>query len=280
MACRRADGDELLDKLAVKWSVNLFRVPRGGVEVGDLFVANKQRILEQWDRLRDLYDPELELPKPKPRPVTDMAQVESKSYDATAGFEALEGFLQGLGVPAVPLQVAIEAARTAAVSLSFSVANVRRTGLLPGEINREMGLRAKTAHWESVDMARQHYVAHAVWDAKSLYIKVQGEKKTVSKLSASLTKVAKGAVGLTVNGSSSGLITYDRKQPIVFGLQVTAVRFDNGVPRLDGAIDPGPMPVRNTKGQSGPIAEGPESGTLIGARKGSPFVRLRVNTDD
>jgi hypothetical protein len=274
MVCRRGDGDELLDKLAVKWSVNLFRVPRGGVEVGDVFVANK-RTLEQWDRLRDLYRPELELPRPKPRPVPDMARVESKSYNASAGFEALEGFLQGLGVPAVPLRAAIKAARTAIVSLSFSVGNVLRTGLLPGEINRQMKLRAKGAHWESVDMTRRHYVAHAVWDAKSLQVKVEGEAKTVSELSASLAKVAKATAGLTTKRDSSGLISYDRDQPIVFGLQVTAVRFDDGVPGLDGAVDPGPMQVRRGNGQVALASEDPTSGTLIGVRNGNPFVQLR-----
>ena len=279
MICRRGDGDQLLDKLAVKWSVNLLRVPRGGVEVGDLFVANK-RTLEQWDRLRDLYRPKLEPPRAKPLVVPDMAQVESRSYDANAGFEALEGFLQGLGVPAVPLRVTINAARAAAVSLSFSVGNVRRTGLLPGEINRQMDRRAKGAHWESVDMTRRHYVAHAVWDAKSLQVKVEGEARTVSELSASLIKVAKGAAGLTVKRHSSGLMKYDRDQPIVFGLQLTAVRFDNGVPRLDGTVDPGPMPVRRTNGQAAPTAEDPTSGTLIGARNGNPFVLLLAKADD
>ena len=279
MVCRRGDGDELLDKLAVKWSVNLFRIPRGGVEVGDLFVAEK-RTLEQWDRLRDLYRPKLELPTPRPLPVPDMARVESKSYDASAGFEALEGFLLGLGVPAVPLRAAIKAARTATVSLSFSVGNVRRTGLLPGEINREMDRRAKGAHWESVDMTRRHYVAHAVWDAKSLQIKVEGEAKTVSELSASLTGVAKATVGLTTKRDSSGLIKYDRDQPIVFGLQVTAVRFDDGVPGLVGAVDPGPMQVRRGNGQVALAAEDPTSGTLIGARNGNPFVQLRARSDD
>lgn len=274
MVCRRGDGDELLDMLAVKWSVNLLRIPRGGVEVGDVFVTD-QRTLEQWDRLRDLYRPKLELPRPKPRPVPDMTRVESKSYNANAGFEALEGFLQGLGVPAVPLRAAIKAARTATVSLSFSVGNVRRTGLLPGEINREMIRRAKGAHWASVDMTRRHYVAHAVWDAKSLQIKVDGEAKTVSELSASLTKVAKATAGLSTKRDSSGLINYDRDQPIVFGLQVTAVRFDNGVPGLDGAIDPRPMQVRGDNDQATLATEDPTSGTLIGAPNGSPFVQLR-----
>jgi hypothetical protein len=274
MVCRRGDGDDLLDKLAVKWSVNLFRIPRGGIEVGDVFVANK-RTLDQWDRLRDLYRPKLELPTPKPQPVPDMARVESKSYNANAGFEALEGFLQGLGVPVVPLRAAIKAAREATVSLSFSVGNVHRTGLLPGAIDREMNRRAKSAHWESVDMTRHHYVAHAVWDAKSLQVKVEGEAKTVSELSASLTKVAKATAGLTTKRDSSGLITYDRDEPIVFGLQVTGVRFDDGIPRLDGAVDPGPMPVRGGNDHDGLAAEDVTSGTLIGARNGNPFIDLR-----
>ena len=236
-------------------------------------MVNK-RILDQWDRLRDLYRPKLELPTPRPQPVPDMARVESKSYNANAGFEALEGFLQGLGVPAVPLGAAIKAAREATVSLSFSVANVRRTGLLPGEINREMNRRAKGAHWESVDMRRRHYVAHAVWDAKSLKVKIEGETKTVGELSASLTRVAKATVGLTTKSDSSGLISYDRDQSIVFGLQVTAVRFDDGVPGLDGAVDPGPKQTRGS-GQVALAAEDVTSGTLIGVRNGNPFVHLR-----
>jgi len=54
----------------------------------------------------------------------------------------------------------------------------------------------------------------------------------VSELSASLAKVAKATVGVTAKRESSGLINYDRDQPIVFGLQLTAVRFDDGVPGL------------------------------------------------
>jgi hypothetical protein len=152
----------------------------------------------------------------------------------------------------VPLRAAIKASRAASVSLSFKVGEVRRTGLLPGLINREMIRRAKGAHWESVDMTRPHYVAHAVWDAKSLEIKVEGEAKTVSELSASLTKVAKG----------------------------TAVRLDDGVPVLDEAADPGPMQVRHGGGQAAPEAEDATSGTLIGARNGSPFVLLRTKDGD
>jgi hypothetical protein len=183
-------------------------------------------------------------------------------------------------VPAVPLRAAIKASRAASVSLSFKVGEVRRTGLLPGLTNREMIRRAKGAHWESVDMTRPHYVAHAVWDAKSLEIKVEGEAKTVSELSASLTKVAKGTADITAKRNSSGLIKYERDEPIVFGLQVTAVRLDDGVPGLDEAADPGPMQVRHGGGQAAPEAEDATSGTLIGARNGSPFVLLRTKDGD
>ena len=92
MICRRGTGDTLLDKLAIKWSVNLLRIPREGVNVGDVFVV-QQRILHQWDRLVDLYQPKLELPIPDRQLVGDMDQVESQSYEADAGFEALQGFL-------------------------------------------------------------------------------------------------------------------------------------------------------------------------------------------
>lgn len=278
MVCRRGDGDELLDTIAVKWSVNLLRIPRAGVEVGDLFMV-KRRALEQWDCLRDLYRPKLELPTPRPLPATALDRVESRSYSAKVGFEALEGFLQGLGVPAVPLRAAIKASRAASVSLSFKVGEVRRTGLLPGLINREMIRRAKGAHWESVDMTSPHYVAHAVWDAQSIEIKMEGEAETVSELSASLTKVAKGTAGITAKRNSSGLIKYERDEPIVFGLQVTAVRLDDGIPVLDEAADPGPQQVRGG-GQATPEAEDATSGTLIGARNGSPFVLLRTKDGD
>jgi hypothetical protein len=90
-------------------------------------------------------------------------------------------------------------------------------------------------------------------DAKSLEIKVEGEAKTVSELSASLTKVAKGTAGITAKRNSSGLIKYERDEPIVFGLQVTAVRLDDGVPVLDEAADPGTDagPPRGRPGRAG-----------------------------
>jgi hypothetical protein len=273
MVCRRGAGDELLDKLAIKWSVNLFRVPRGGVQVGDVFVVQK-RTLDQWDRLADLYQPKLELPVPDRQLVGDMDQVESQSYTADAGFEALQGFLQGLGVPALPLRATIKAARKTTVSLSFSVGNVTRTALLPGEIKREMERRSRGSRWGSVEAERRYVVAHAVWEATSLQVKLEGSSQMVGKLSASLTGVANASTGLRATRVSSGTIKYDRNEPIAFGIQVTGVRFEDGFPQLKGAPDLSPMQVRR-KDQGGPPADEPGSGMLIGAKDGSPFVTLR-----
>jgi hypothetical protein len=279
MVCRRGAGDELLNKLAVKWSVNLFRIPRGGVQVGDVFVVQK-RILDQWDRLANLYQPKLELPEPDSQPIGDMDQVESQSYAAEAGFEALQGFLQGLGVPALPLRATIKAARKTTVSLLFSVSGVTRTALLPGEIKREMERRAKGSRWGAVDPKRRYMVAHAVWEATSLQIKLEGGRQVVSELSARLTGVAGGSGTLKVTHGSSGTIKYDRDDPIAFGIQVTGVQFEGGVPLLKGAPDPSPMQVRRRTGEGDARADEQQAdeqeyGLLIGAKDGSPFVTLR-----
>jgi hypothetical protein len=279
MVCRRGAGDKLLDSLAVKWSVNLFRIPRGGVRVGDVFVVQK-RVLDQWDRLANLYQPKLELPEPDNQPVGDMEQVESQSYTADAGFEALQGFLQGLGVPVLPLRATIKAARKTTVSLSFSIGSVTRTGLLPGEIKREMERRAKGSRWGEVDPKRRYMVAHAVWKAASLQIKLEGGLQVVSELSARLTGVANGSGKLKATHDSSGNIKYDRDDPIAFGIQVTGVRFEGEVPLLKGAPELSPMQVRRATGQGdAPVqeheADEMEYGLLIGAKDGSPFVTLR-----
>lgn len=279
MVCSRGGGDELLDKLAVKWSVNLFRIPRGGIQVGDIFVVQK-RILNQWDRLANVYQPKLVLPEPDIQSVGDMDEVESQSYSADAGLEALQGFLQGLGVPALPLRATIKAARHTEVSLSFSVSNVTRTALLPGEIKREMQRRARGSRWVADNPKRRYVVAHAVWKATSLQIKLTGGRQIVSELSARLTGVA-GAVGkLNATDDSRGTIKYDREDPIAFGIQVTGVQFENGVPLLKGAPDLTPWQVRHATGQE--IASPEERrtdeheyGLLIGAKDGSPFVTLR-----
>lgn len=274
MFCRRGTGDELLDKLAIRWSVNLLRVPRDGVHVADVFVV-QARNLHQWDRLEALYRPKLELPRPKRQVVGDMDQVESQSYGADTGFEALQGFLQGLGVPALPLRAAIKAARQATVSLSFSVGNVSRTALLPGVIKREMDRRARGARWDSAEAKRRYVVAHAVWEATSLQISLKGSRKTVGDLSASLVNVASGHVGLKAAHDSSGTIKYERQQPIAFGIQVTGVRFDDGAPKLEGVPDLTVMAVREDGDEAEPPGEDPGSGLLIGARDGSPFVTFR-----
>jgi len=274
VVCRRGAGDKLIDQLATKWSVNLLRIPRDGLRVGDVFVVQK-RTLDQWDRLENLYRPKLELPTPDRQIVGDMAQVESQSYEANAGFEALQGFLQGLGVPALPLRAAVKAARETTVSLSFSVSNVSRIALLPGEIKREMERRARGSRWESVEMQRQYVVAHAVWEATSLQIRLEGSSKTIDELSASLTGVAQAHGGLTATHNSSGTIKYHRNEPIVFGIQVTSVQFDAGIPRLKGVPDLTPMQVRHNGDQGGSYTEDGGTGVLIGARHGSPFVTTR-----
>lgn len=274
VVCRRGAGDQLLDRLAIKWSVNLLRIPRDGVRVGDVFVVQK-RTLNQWDRLEDLYRPKLELPVPDRQLVGDMAQIESQSYEANAGFEALQGFLQGLGVPALPLHAAVKAARKTTVSLSFSVSNVSRVALLPGEIKREMERRARGSRWGSVEMKRQYVVAHAVWEATSLQIKLDGSSKTVGELSASLTNVAHACGGLKATHDSSGTIKYHRHEPIVFGVQVTSVQFDTGIPGLKGVPDLTPMQVRHGGDRGGSSTEELGTGVLIGTENGSPFVTIR-----
>jgi hypothetical protein len=276
VTCRRGGEDKLLNTLAVKWSVNLLRIPREGVQVGDVFVAQK-RILSQWDRLSNLYQPKLVLPEPDEQSVGDMDKVESQRYAADAGFEALQGFLQGLGVPPLPLRATVDAARHTTASLSFTVGGVTRTALLPGEIKREMERRARGAHWGTVDPKRRYLVAHAVWEATSLQIKLQGGREVVSELSGRLTGVA-GATGkLKAAHDSSGTIKYHRDDPVAFGIQVTGVHFTDGVPLLEGAPDLSPRQIRGDGGQ-GPLdaeADREDYGVLIGAKGGSPFVTLR-----
>jgi hypothetical protein len=235
----------------------------------------QQRALDQWDRLANLYQPKLELPVPDRQPVGDMEQVESQSYAADGGFEALQGFLQGLGVPALPLRATIKAARKTTVSLSFSVGNVTRSSLLPGEIKREMERRSKGSRWGSVDAKRRYVVAHAVWEATSLQIKLEGGRQVVSELSGRLTGVAGASAGLKATHDSSGTIMYDRDDPITFGIQVMGVKFEDGVPLLEGAPDLSPMQVRRGTGQAGEPADEQEYGLLIGAKGGSPFITLR-----
>jgi hypothetical protein len=279
VVCRRGGEDKLLNKLTVKWSVNLLRIPREGIQVGDVFVAQK-RILSQWDRLSNLYTPKLVLPEPDKQSVPDMDKDESQRYAADVGFEALQGFLQGLGVPPLPLRASIEAARHTRVSLSFNVGGVARTALLPGEIKREMERRAKGSRWGVVDPKRRYLVAHAVWTATSLQIKLEGGREAVGELSARLKGVA-GATGkLKTTHDASGTIKYHRDDPVVFGIQVTAVQFKDRVPLLEGAPDLSPRLVRGEGGQEGATdeeqeAEQQEYGVLIGAKDGSPFVTLR-----
>jgi hypothetical protein len=279
MVCRRGGEDKLLNALAVKWSVNLLRIPREGIEVGDVFVA-KKRILSQSDRLRNLYKPELVLPEPDKQAVVDLDQTESQRYAAAAGFEALQGFLLALGLPPLPLRAAIKAARQTKVSLSFKVGGITRTALLAGEIKREMEHRKKGARWGTVDPKSQYLVAHAVWTATSLQIKLAGGSDTVGELSAKLTGVAGASGKLDAAHDSSGTIKYHRDDPVAFGVQVTRVHFEDGFPLLKDAPDLTPWQVLHSTGQAtAPAGEEEQAneqyGILIGAKDGSPFVTLR-----
>jgi hypothetical protein len=208
-----------------------------------------------------------------------MDKDESQRYAADAGFEALQGFLQGLGAPPLPLRATINAARHTAASLSFSVGGVTRTALLPGEIKREMERRAKGSRWGTVDPKRRYMVAHAVWTATSLQIKLKGGSQVVGELSARLTGVAGASGKLNATHDSSGTIKYHRDDPVAFGIQVTGVQFQDGVPLLKGAPDLSPMQVRHDDGQESAPTEEQEAdqqyGLLIGAKDGSPFVTLR-----
>lgn len=277
MVCRRGGEDKLLNELAVKWSVNLLRIPREGIEVGDVFVAQK-RVLSQWDRLSNLYKTPLVLPEPDQQAVVDLDKTESQRYAADAGFEALQGFLQALGVPPLPLRATISAARNTNVSLSFRAGGITRSALLPGEIKREMWNRRKAARWGTIDPKRRYLVAHAVWSATSLQIKLEGGRQAVGELSAKLTSVAGASGKLDVTHDSSGTLKYHRDDPLAFGVQVTPVNFKDGFPLLKDAPDLTPWQVLHFAGQATPPPDeetNEQYGLLIGAKDGSPFVTLR-----
>jgi hypothetical protein len=224
--------------------------------------------------VQDLYQPNLDLPEPERQTVGEMDEIQSRSYTAAAGFSALQGFLVALGVPALPLQATIKAARESAVSLSFSIGGVSRSALLPGQIKREMKRRGESANWGSVDPQCRYLVAHAVWEATSLEVKLTGKTETTGDLAASLTKVAKASVDLREVNCTAGTVSYDRHEPIAFGIQVAAVQFDTGIPQLEGAPEPTFKQVRREGAET---TEAPDetSGVLIGAQGGSPFVTLR-----
>jgi hypothetical protein len=278
MVCRRDNGDKLLCALALKWSVNLFRVPRPGIDVADVFVLNK-RDLDQWKSLADLYGEDFQLPNPKSGIVGEMQGVESKSYGARAGFEALEGLLAGLGVP-VPMRAGLKAARNSDAELSFRVGQVKRTGLLPGTIRDEMEAQQRSYKRGGLDPGRRYVVAHAVWEAKELVVKLAGNKRTTADLTARLVALADGLVGTTAERDSSGWIRYRKRNYIAFGIQVTAVRFDDGGGlHLEGAPDPTPRLVRLApevaKASADEDRREERSGLLIGLDSGSPFVTVR-----
>jgi hypothetical protein len=135
--------------------------------------------------------------------------------------------------------------------------------------------RKKGARWGAVDMRRRYVVAHAVWEATSLQVKIAGRGKMVSELSASLANVARGSVSLKTSQSSVGTIKYEREKPIAFGIQVTGIHFEDRIPRLEGAQELRPMLVRSGQQSVEPSAEDPGSGMLLGSPRGNPFVILR-----
>jgi len=151
---------------------------------------------------------------------------------------------------------------------------------MPGTIRDEMEAQQSSYKRGGLDPGRRYVVAHAVWDAKELEVKLAGNKRTTADLSARLVALADGLVGTTAERDSSGWIRYRKRNYIAFGIQVTAVRFDGGGGlHLEGAPDPTPRLVRLAPEVAEASADEDRreerSGLLIGLDSGSPFVTVR-----
>src|SRR5262249_29588925 len=111
--CRRSDKDKdpLVRLLTDSYRLNILRVPRAGINVGDLLLCDSGALRNRGGSA-SFSDPPLELPVSRNEPLAPVSREASRAISGRVAVNPLAAFLAALGVPAITaLTAELHAAR-------------------------------------------------------------------------------------------------------------------------------------------------------------------------
>lgn len=231
--CKRSTDDPLVRAFLDDYGLNLLRVPREGVECGDLYVR-VNGALTAPGAARELLEPALELP-----PVTrgerlaDISGTLSNGFQLDVGLGLLDGFFAALGAGGVINETRAGYRRSRGTTLRFRFGEATRDSVDPLALGSALsGKRFKGDH-PFVTRGSEYFVVGAVVRTPAISIALEGSRSRALDLEAGVLAVVNGQSAVSAIREREGEVTYRGAPPLAIGIETYEVRYDERQGRLN-----------------------------------------------
>jgi hypothetical protein len=251
--CKRSEQDPLIRLLTDRYRLNILRVPRAGIEVGDLLVDDSGD-LRRMGAFAKFFDPVLEMPESKTAALAPQSSKKSGSISWNAAAKPATAFLAALGLTGITsLSATLESAQD--VSVTFQITGATLENLDAVDLGNELAGRELRRDNALYRADRKFFVAHEVARATGLTLGFQSSSKAGAKLAAGIAQVAEASAGVGVQHASATEIGVTGTTPLVFGLAVLRLTEtkEDGALRLD--LPKKLQPVRRIPDEAQPVPE-------------------------
>jgi hypothetical protein len=229
--CRRSDKDPLVRLLTDRYRLNILRVPRAGISIGDLLVDDSGDLRHMGEFSR-FFDPALELPIADCEPLAPVSGAASKAISVKVAANPMAAFLTALGLSGITsLSAKFQATRHLDVTFQISGATLESIDVV--ELGNELAGRVLRTDNALYRDDRKFFVAHSVARATGLNLGFQAKGNTGAELAADIVQVAKVSGSVTVEHTSGAQISVTGSTPLVFGLAVLRLTQEPGQLKLD-----------------------------------------------
>lgn len=261
--CKRSDDDPLIRTLTDRYRLNILRLPRRGVDVGEVLIREGAD-LRCTGPISGLFTPPLDLPPTETVTLPDVDGITSARRSASTSTAPLTGLLTALNLGTSSASASLRAARDVTVAYRLTGARYRSTDLLA--LADELAARVPLLDHPLLRQGREFFVAHAIAEATGITATFASSTDRAAKLAMELATTIKTDGSIEVTGDHHGRLVVAGGEPVTFGLAVVRLRAD-----ADGLqIVPAPRP-RAVRGitrvdedeQPSVLLGGPDADALI-----------------
>lgn len=268
---KRSTDDPLIRLFLDTYNLNLLQVPRENAAVGDVYVYDGRRTSPPGN-IRYLLDPPPDLPDMNiDERMADIEGVTSNSQSLSSGLGLLEGFLAAFGALPVAAKARADFEKKGAAKLRFRIGAPTRDSVDPYALGAAL-TRSRLADdnpWWSMD--NRYYLTSAVARTSSISVVAEDDASSTVSIDVEALKIAGASSGLTVERRSESEIVYSGSRPLVFGVEVCEMSYNEKSGRLRLRNPEGAVRFKGGSSRS-PDRPGPQA--FIGEEDGDAFLEL------
>jgi hypothetical protein len=267
--CKRSDEDPLIRVLTDRYRLNILRMPRPGIGVGELLIR-EGKDLRCSGSVSRLFDPPLSLPDLKVVPLPDVSGMTTVGFSAAASAAPLAGFLAALGVVGVS---SVEAGlrRAQGVSVSFSLTGTQYHSSDVVTLGEELADRLLRQDNALYTRDRAFYLVTAAATVTGMRIAFSADSESAAKAALSVQHVIDTQSSIVTRHNTDGYLAVSGPEAVTFGVAVMRLKLDgNSLLLMDAGRS---RAVRGTDG-GGSVGASDDPTVLFGGSAGQVLVNI------